>query len=116
MTRSPCARHVRRATSGVDARPTLPALTAAPELAVLAALVALLDFVTDALYAAHPELADDERPYWIPTPAAVPLADNLLRRAAGLHRAVARYRLAVTPTPAAELPTSGHDGHDEIPF
>ena len=90
--------------------PTVPDLAAAPELAVLAALVGLLDIVAAALLAAHPELADDERPYWIHTPDIVPVAAHILRRAA------ARYRLAVTPPPAAELPTSGHDGHDEIPF
>jgi hypothetical protein len=77
--------------------PTLPALAAAPELAVLAALVGLLDIVAAALLAAHPELADDERPYWIPTPDIVLVAARILRRAAGLRRAVARYRLAVTP-------------------
>jgi hypothetical protein len=82
------------------ARPAIPPLTIAPELAVLAALFALLDIASDALYATHPELADDERPYWVPTPVAVSRATAIIRRAAGLRRAVRRYRLAVTSSPS----------------
>ncbi len=89
---------------------TIPDIAEAPELAVLAALVAVLDVAGDALLATHPELADHERPYWVETPAIVGVAANVLRRAAGLRRAIARYRQAVAPvTPPPDEPAPGWD-------
>jgi hypothetical protein len=84
-----------------------------PELAVLDALLAVLDVVYYALLEAHPELADDERPYWIFTPAIVPRAASILRSASSLRRAVARYRLALVPPSITNAPAA--DDND-IPF
>jgi hypothetical protein len=92
---------------------TIPELAAVPELAVLAALLAVLDVIDRALLAAHPELADHERPYWILTPAVVPRAASVLRNADSLRRAVARYRLALTHHSATNEPPAGDA---EIPF
>jgi hypothetical protein len=88
-------------------------LAAAPELAVLAALLAVLDVVVHALLALHPELADHERPYWIKTPNAVRLAASVLRNADELRRAINRYRLAVMPSPQ---PTAPVPGEHHVPF
>ena len=94
--------------------PTVPEIDAAPELAILAAIVALLDIASNALLVANPQLADDdERPYWKPLPPDVPPAGRILQCAASLRRAVHRYRLAVTPPPAADKPAAGDD---RIPF
>jgi hypothetical protein len=84
-----------------------------PELAVLAALLAVLDVVYFAMLEAHPELADDERPYWIFTPPVVPRAASVLRSVASLRRAVERYRLALVPPAIAHTPPA--DDND-IPF
>jgi hypothetical protein len=88
-------------------------LAASPELAVLAALLAVLDIVVSALLAVHPELVDHERPYWIKTPDAVRLAACVLRNANGLRRAINRYRLAVMPSPE---PTDPVRGEHHVPF
>lgn len=103
----------RAPTPARGATPTVPELDNAPELAVLAALLAVIDIVGDALLAAHPDLADHDRPYWYPTPVAIVHAHRLLRCSASLRRAVHRYRLAVTTPPATDEPPSADDG---IPF
>jgi hypothetical protein len=92
----------RRAHRPRAERPLVHELVDVPELAILAALVAVIDLVVDSIRAAHPELADHERPYWLPPPAnVVILADRLLRQAARFRRAVDRYRVAVKPPPIA---------------
>jgi hypothetical protein len=104
----------RRAASFLRGEtPTVPELDNAPELAVLAVLLAVIDIAGDALLAAHPDLADHDRPYWFPTPAAIVHAHRLLRCSASLRRAVHRYRVAVAAPPATDEPASGDDG---IPF
>ena len=98
---------IRRRTPGaLPWSPTIPEIDAAPELSILAALVAVLDIVSDALWAANPELGDDCRPYWRPPPATVCDAANILRGAARLRCAVDRYHQAVTSPPAPEPPPS----------
>jgi hypothetical protein len=92
---------------------SVPDLVAAPELAVLAALLAVLEIVIDALLAVHPALTDHERPYWIPTPDAVRHAASVLANVHRLRRAVDRYRLAVMPSPE---PTDPVPADDHIPF
>jgi len=90
----------RRAHPPRASRPLVAELVDAPELAILAALVAVLDIVVDSLRAAHPEMADHHRPHWLPPPAnAVAHADRLLRQVDRVRRAVDRYRTAVAPPP-----------------
>jgi hypothetical protein len=87
--------------------PTVPEIAAAPELAALAALVAVLDLALDALLAAHPDLDDDDRPPWRPPPSAVPAAARLVDRAVALRRALDRYRRAITAPPRDSPPIDG---------
>jgi len=93
--------------------PTVHEIWAAPELGILAALMALLEITANALFVAHPELGDDQdsRPLWRPLPAVVPVAGNILRDAARLRRAIDRYRRAITPPTASES-----SGSNDIPF
>ena len=100
----PVAKHA------LDGPPTISQLEHAPELAILAALAAVLDLATDAVLAANPQLFDDERPYWVSLPDQVPVADRLLRDAARLRRTMARYRQAIiTPLAAAADPQPNDD-------
>jgi hypothetical protein len=96
--------------------PSILEISAAPEMAILTALVALLDIAGDALFVAHPELGDDddERPYWKPLPPTVPHAGRILRSAASLRRAIRRYRRAVTPAPPPAEDPGPADDH--FPF
>ncbi len=91
MTRKPIASARRR----TDLWPTPNELAHAPELAVLAALDTTLEIALRALVAAHPALADPERPYWTleesPTGSA---ANVLLGRAKAMLKALAAYRRA----------------------
>jgi len=92
---------------------SVPDMAAAPELAVLAALLAVLQIVIDALLATHPALTDDERPYWVKTPDAVPHAASVIANVHRLRRAIHRYQLAVMPSPE---PTEPGPADDHIPF
>ena len=77
--------------------PSPPEYERAPELAVLAILLAILDVTYLALLAANRDLLDDERPYWSPlSPTARP-ADAILRQIDRLRRAVATYQRAALP-------------------
>jgi len=63
-----------------------------PELAILAALQHTLELTTRALLAAHPELTDDERPAWIPSPPTASVADLIITLANTLSCALQHYR------------------------
>lgn len=84
--------------------PMPPDIAATPELAILAALDAVLELSCYALLAANPEL-DGDNP--APTPQAT-AADRVFHHAHRLQRAVGRYRdLAVkasTPPPNFDAP------------
>jgi hypothetical protein len=76
--------------------PTPDDLVDAPELAILAALELMLDLAVRALVCEHPELADPERPYWLPQ--ASPLdnaAHTVVGSAADLKQALITYREAI---------------------
>jgi len=97
--------------SALDWFPTPPDYDHAPELAVLAILVGILEVVSMTMLAANLELLDDERPAWRPLPPTAPAADNLLRQVDRLRRAVDTYRRVALPEPAPEPPSG-----DDIPF
>jgi hypothetical protein len=80
----------------IDRLPTPDDLVDAPELAILAALDRTLDLAVRALVCEHPELADPERPYWLPH--ASPLttaAQTLVDQTHDLKQALIAYREAI---------------------
>jgi hypothetical protein len=101
-----------RATSppALDWLPNPPELDQAPALGVLALVAAALDIAAMALLAAHPELADSERPAWLPSSPALPAASAIVRLADRLRAAIGTYRRAVLP------PSSPTTSDDNIPF
>jgi hypothetical protein len=78
---------------------------------VLAILVGILEGVSMVMLAANLELLDHERPYWRPLPPTASAADNILRQADRLRRAINAYRRVAVPKPAPEPPSD-----DDIPF
>src|SRR5215831_17248724 len=88
-------------------------LDAAPELGVLAALLAVLDVADTALLAAHPELADHDRHYWIPTSRFVRQAASVIHHAAALRHVISEYRREVTRPDESEPKVTSKDN---IPF
>jgi len=76
--------------------PTPDDLLDAPELAILAALDLMLDLALHALVCEHPELADPERPYWLPqaSPSAT-AARTVVAQADDLKQALVTYREAI---------------------
>ena len=96
--------------------PTPPELDRAPELAVLAALDGVLEITFCALLAAHPELADAERPYWrLPASKSSCIAANIVVRAEQLRRDLTTYRRCLGA--GTNVPDGGNDGDDsDFPF
>lgn len=83
---------------------------AAPELAVLDALRHVIDLTGRMLLAAHPELIGERSR--LPLDLQATLADQLIRLAAVLASATARYQVAVLA--ALHEPDTGPE--DDIPF
>ena len=73
--------------------PTPDELGGAPEIAIIAALEAILDLTLRALFSVHPQLGDDECPYWVRdlSPASE-AADRILAAARTLADALEAYR------------------------
>lgn len=83
-----------------------------PELAAIEILDAVLDTTIRALIAAHPEITDSERPYWLtPPPPSCHAACSIVGRAARLRDRLADYRSAVDAESSAPLDTDA-----EFPF
>src|SRR5262249_5279793 len=101
----------RPAPPALDWLPTPPELDQAPALGVLALVAGALDVAGMALLAAHPDLADPERPGWLPRSPALGPANAILRLADRLRETISTYRHAVLPPPPA--PSSADD---DIPF
>jgi hypothetical protein len=93
----------------LDWLPVPTELDEAPALAVLAVMAAGLDVAVMALMAAHPDLADVDRPYWLPRSPAVAPANVIVRLADRMREAIGNYRRTVLP-PSASIPD------DKIPF
>ncbi len=72
-------------------------IESAPELGALAALAAVLDIAVQILVvASHPELTDDERPYWLgERSASYAIAKNIVRLSGQMRNAILQYRVAV---------------------
>lgn len=68
-----------------------------PELAILAALDAILTLAIHAIIAAHPYAQDDQRPYWVgpSLSAADRIASDLLTSARRLSEILDAYRDAI---------------------
>jgi hypothetical protein len=101
-----------RARAPVRSLPESPdphALVAAPELAILAALQRLLELSTSSLLAVHPELIGEPSHLHPPDAQAV-LAAQLIRLAARLTDATARYHVAAL----AALRRPGTDDDDML--
>lgn len=92
--------------------PMPPELDQAPVLGVLAVVAAALDVAVMALLAAHPDLADIDRPGWRPCSAGFAAAHTIIRLADRMRRLIDTYRRAVLPPPPQ---TSAADA-DDIPF
>jgi len=79
-----------------DRPPRPPEIAHSPELAILAALDATLLIADDTLLATHPELWDQDRPWWRPPPdAMVRIAATIIDLAHRLRDELARYRSAL---------------------
>jgi hypothetical protein len=76
--------------------PTPAELADAPELAILAALDAIVDFALRALVSEHPQLADPECPAWArQNSPASDAAHRILAAARPLSNALEAYRRAI---------------------
>jgi hypothetical protein len=74
---------------------TLPSpydLAEAPVLAIIAVLELTLEMTVRALFAEHPDLCDQEKPYWIPTTPVTRAAKAIVYAIDSLGRKLARYR------------------------
>jgi hypothetical protein len=72
--------------------PTPPELAQAPELALIALLHHALELTVRVLIAAHPQLNDLEKPYWIPQPHSTTIAQTILSTVYSLQQNLDDYR------------------------
>jgi hypothetical protein len=91
-----------------------PEVATAPQLAILAALDAVLEHAVIALVAAHPEIDDVQSLCAEPPP--VWLADSVVNHARLLQQSLRRYRCALddelefrTPSPIKATTTPNYD-------
>lgn len=97
--------------SASQSLPTPPELAQAPELALVAVLEYVLEITVRALLAAHPQLCDDERPYWIPQPPSSVIAEAIVSTVDALQRALDDYRRHIHMKGNPSTPQD-----DEAPF
>lgn len=72
--------------------PTPPELDQAPELALIAVLEFTLEIAVQALVAAHPQLCDHQRPYWIPQTPSSMIAEVIVSTVDSLKQSLHDYR------------------------
>ena len=89
-------------------------IESAPELGALVALDAVLDIAVQILaVASHPELTDDERPYWLgERSASYAIAKNIVRLSGQMRNAILQYRVAV----AQPCDTTDNSSSDDLDF
>jgi|GEM_PF-1412378 len=91
--------------------PTPKDLWTAPQLAILAVLDITLEMVTCTLLAQHPDIFDDEKPYWIRTDLSSAMAEVILSDIRSLRASMEGYRFML----AAEM-ESAPNPDDGFPF
>jgi len=91
--------------------PTPRDLWSAPQLAILSVLDTTLEMVACALLAQHPDIFDDEKPYWSRADLSSAAAEGIVSSIRVLQKSLGEYRymLAVERKSAPE-PT------DDFPF
>ncbi len=72
--------------------PTPRDLWSAPQLAILSVLDTTLEMVTYALLAQHPDIFDDEKPYWIRTDLSSAMAEEVISNIRSLCKSLQGYR------------------------
>jgi hypothetical protein len=72
--------------------PTPPELDQAPELALIAVLEITLEITVRALVAAHPQLCEHQRPYWIPQTPSSTIAQVIVSTVDSLQQSLHDYR------------------------
>jgi hypothetical protein len=72
--------------------PTPPELDQAPELALISVLEITLEMTVRALVAAHPQLCDHDRPYWIPQTPSSTIAETIVSKVDSLKQSLHHYR------------------------
>lgn len=72
--------------------PTPPELDQAPELALISVLEITLEMTVRALVAAHPQLCDHQRPYWIPQTPSSTIAETIVSRVDSLKQSLHHYQ------------------------
>jgi hypothetical protein len=75
-----------------DTLPTPYDLAERPELAIITVLELTLEMTVRSLFAEHPDLCDQEKPYWIPTTPATRAAESIVYAIESLCKKLARYR------------------------
>ena len=70
-----------------------------PQLAIIAALDTSLQLAIDMLYAVHPYLGEEERPYWLDdAPPLTALANTIVELSDGFRDALFAYQQAIRKT------------------
>jgi len=96
--------------------PTPNQLACTPELAILSILHRVLDVTVATLIAEHPQLTDDERPYWVnEPPPSCHLAHVVVSLAMQLRDCLNDYRRATACERKEQCIGIEHED-DDIPF
>jgi hypothetical protein len=72
--------------------PTPRDLWSAPQLAILSVLDTTLEMVASALLAEHPDVFDDEKPYWIRSDLSSAMAEEVISNIRSLCKTLEGYR------------------------
>jgi len=78
--------------TGSDNLPTPYDLVPAPQLALISALERLLEMMVRTLIAQHPDVFEDEKPYWVLTGASTKMAEEVISDIGSLCGALDEYR------------------------
>jgi hypothetical protein len=90
--------------------PTPRDLWSTPQLAILSVLDTTLEMVACELLAQHPDIGDDEKPYWIRADISSAMAEEVISNIRSLHKTLEGYRYMLAaenetyPPPEKEFP------------